>query len=283
MPPSADLIVENASILTMDPDTPRAEAIAIKGGEIIAVGRSRDRAASTRGPARASSTPSGGSVVPGFIEAHMHLFAGAAELDHLQLSGVHGFDALCRCGAQLCRRAAGSTRAAGARRRLHHPVGDRAGHAAIISTASCRPALRRWRRPTTTRCGRTPRRWNWPACCRGKRLGPGNEIVMGDDGLADGELREGEAFGPLIALAGEEPCAARPGHRRRAGPEADAGGAGLRPGDHAARAGMVRQARHHLDPEHGRQSAPARTAGRDRGRGRACCAGCRCRSTTRIS
>ncbi|BCH14882.1 hypothetical protein MesoLjLa_17330 [Mesorhizobium sp. L-2-11] len=39
---------------------------------------------------------------------------------------------------------------------------------------------------------------------RGKRLGPGNEIVMGDDGLAGGELREGEAFGPLIALAGEE-------------------------------------------------------------------------------
>jgi predicted amidohydrolase YtcJ len=39
---------------------------------------------------------------------------------------------------------------------------------------------------------------------RGRQLGPGNEIVMGDDGLAAGELREGEAFGPLIALAGED-------------------------------------------------------------------------------
>src|SRR5690606_15202604 len=28
----------------------------------------------------------------------------------------------------------------------------------------------------------------------GRQLGPGNEIVMGDDGLAAGELREGEAF-----------------------------------------------------------------------------------------
>ncbi|TIU25550.1 MAG: amidohydrolase, partial [Mesorhizobium sp.] len=37
MPQSADLIVENASILTMDPDTPRAEAIAIRDGEIIAI------------------------------------------------------------------------------------------------------------------------------------------------------------------------------------------------------------------------------------------------------
>ena len=36
----------------------------------------------------------GGSVLPGFIEAHMHLFAGAAELEHLQLYGTRGFDEL---------------------------------------------------------------------------------------------------------------------------------------------------------------------------------------------
>ena len=40
----------------------------------------------------------------------------------------------------------------------------------------------------------------------GKALGPGNEIVMGADGLAEGELREGEAFGPLLELAGESAC-----------------------------------------------------------------------------
>ena len=38
---------------------------------------------------------------------------------------------------------------------------------------------------------------------QGRTLGPGNEIVMGDDGLAAGELREGEAFGPVLDLAGE--------------------------------------------------------------------------------
>jgi predicted amidohydrolase YtcJ len=38
----------------------------------------------------------------------------------------------------------------------------------------------------------------------GRKLGPGNEIVMGPDGLAAGELRESEAFGPVLALAGEE-------------------------------------------------------------------------------
>ncbi|MEP6827713.1 MAG: amidohydrolase, partial [Aestuariivirga sp.] len=38
----------------------------------------------------------------------------------------------------------------------------------------------------------------------GKTLGPGNEIVMGADGLANGELREVEAFGPIIKYSGED-------------------------------------------------------------------------------
>ncbi|MGO4837462.1 amidohydrolase family protein, partial [Rhizobiaceae sp. 2RAB30] len=93
MPQTADLIVENASILTMDPDTPRASAIAIKGGEIAAVG---DRASvlELKGQGTRIIDAGGATVVPGFIEAHMHLFGGGAELDHLQLMGVHGFDAL---------------------------------------------------------------------------------------------------------------------------------------------------------------------------------------------
>jgi predicted amidohydrolase YtcJ len=37
----------------------------------------------------------------------------------------------------------------------------------------------------------------------GRTLGAGNEIVMGADGLAEGELRENEAFGPVLNLAGE--------------------------------------------------------------------------------
>ena len=37
----------------------------------------------------------------------------------------------------------------------------------------------------------------------GRQLGPGNEIVLGADGLASGELRESEAFGPILDLAGE--------------------------------------------------------------------------------
>lgn len=38
MPEHADLIVTNARILTMDEGSPRAEAIAVRGGMVVAVG-----------------------------------------------------------------------------------------------------------------------------------------------------------------------------------------------------------------------------------------------------
>ncbi|TIP54872.1 MAG: amidohydrolase, partial [Mesorhizobium sp.] len=202
MPPSADLIVENASILTMDPDTPRAEAIAVKDGEIIAIA---DRATvlEHKGPGTRVIDAGRGSIVPGFNEAHMHLFAGAAELDHLQLMGVHGFDALCDAVRNYAAKRPDLSvlQAQGAdytilsatervsRHHLDHILPDRP----FVMAAPDHHTM--WANTKALELA---------DLLRGKRLGPGNEIVMGDDGLAGGELREGEAFGPLIALAGEE-------------------------------------------------------------------------------
>ena len=97
----------------------------IRDGAIVAVG---DRASvgELEGPATRVIDAGGNSVVPGFIEAHMHLFAGAAELDHLQLSGVSGFDALAEAVRAYAAQRARRETAAGARRRLHDPVGVRA-------------------------------------------------------------------------------------------------------------------------------------------------------------
>ena len=201
MPQSADLIVENASILTMDPDKPRAQAIAIKGGEIVAVG-DRKSIGDLKGPGTKLVDAAGNSVVPGFIEAHMHLFGGAAILDHLQLYGVHGFDAL----AQAVRTYASAQpdmkllQAQGAdytilsesehvtRHHLDRIIADRP----FAMTAADHHTM--WA---------NTRALEVAGLLRGKTLGPGNEIVMGSDGFAEGELREGEAFGPLLDFAGE--------------------------------------------------------------------------------
>ena len=91
----AEIIVENARVLTMDPDAPRAEAIALAGGEILAIG-TRAAVAALAGADTRFIDARGGTVLPGFIESHMHLFVGGAELDHLQLAGVKGFDRLAQ-------------------------------------------------------------------------------------------------------------------------------------------------------------------------------------------
>ena len=200
--PHADLIVENASILTMDPDTPRAAAIALKDGEIAAVG---DRAAigELKGPATRGIDAGGASVVPGFVEAHMHLFAGAAELDHLQLMGVHGFDALADAvrgyaagrpnQAILQAQGADYTILSAAERVTRHHLDRILPDRPFVMAA-----------PDHHTMWANTRALEMAGLLHGRQLRPGNEIVMGDDGLAAGELREGEAFGPLIALAGED-------------------------------------------------------------------------------
>ncbi|RWM79946.1 MAG: amidohydrolase [Mesorhizobium sp.] len=202
MPPSADLIVENASILTMDPDTPRAEAIAINGDEIIAIA---DRATvlEHKGPGTRVIDAGRGSVVPGLIEAHMHLFAGAAELDHLQLMGIHGFDALCDAVRNYAAKRPDLfvLQAQGADYTILSAT-ERVSRHHLDRILPDRPFV--MAAPDHHTMWANTKALELAGLLRGKRLGPGNEIVMGDDGLASGELREGEAFGPLIALAGED-------------------------------------------------------------------------------
>jgi predicted amidohydrolase YtcJ len=95
MAESADLIITNARVLTMDPARPRAEAVAVAGERILAVGGA-DEIAALAGPGSAADRCAGRDVLPGFIESHLHLFMGGAELAHLQLLGVHGEEALGR-------------------------------------------------------------------------------------------------------------------------------------------------------------------------------------------
>src|SRR4051812_36282009 len=90
---TADILITNGRVLTMDNAHPRAAMVAIVGNEIIFVGAAAD-AGALRGPHTQVIDAQGGTVLPGFIEAHMHIFPGSAELDTLNLTGVHGFSAL---------------------------------------------------------------------------------------------------------------------------------------------------------------------------------------------
>lgn len=67
-----DLILTRGRIYTVDPDDRVAEAIAIAGGRILAVGTSAE-IERLAGPATRRVDLAGRAVVPGFVDAHPHL------------------------------------------------------------------------------------------------------------------------------------------------------------------------------------------------------------------
>src|SRR5262250_1207919 len=82
--PAADLIVTHARIFTGEPTRPDAQAVAIIGERIVAVGSDADVAA-WRGPATRFIDAAGRRVVPGFNDAHVHFVAGGMDLDNIDL------------------------------------------------------------------------------------------------------------------------------------------------------------------------------------------------------
>jgi N-acetylglucosamine-6-phosphate deacetylase len=69
----ADLILGNGTILTMDPARPRAEAVAVTDGVIVAVG-TRDEVGRLRTETTAVVDLGGAALMPGFVDAHSHFF-----------------------------------------------------------------------------------------------------------------------------------------------------------------------------------------------------------------
>jgi len=199
MTQTADIIIVNARVLTLDEERPRAEAVAIAAGHILAVGTAAQMEA-FRGAGTEVIDAAGGAVLPGFSENHMHLFSGAAELDHLQLAGISGLAALThavQAYAQtrtaekvLFAQGADYTILGDERLTRHHLDAILADQPLVLFAPDHHTA---WANTKALEL---------VGMVHGAELGPGNEVVVGPDGLATGELREMEAFSPLQAAGG---------------------------------------------------------------------------------
>ena len=84
-PPAADLIIRNAHVWTVDPARPEAQAVAVLGERIVAVGSDQEVDA-WRGPATRVVNGEGKRLLPGFNDAHVHFVDGGAQLDNVQLN-----------------------------------------------------------------------------------------------------------------------------------------------------------------------------------------------------
>lgn len=80
-------ILHNAQVLTMDPARPRAQAVAVRDGRILAVGSvSEARKALDAGAEQIDCA--GAYLLPAFIDAHCHLLAYAATLRSVDCTGA---------------------------------------------------------------------------------------------------------------------------------------------------------------------------------------------------
>ena len=81
----ADLILENAEVVTCDPLKPQSEAMAVREGRIMAVG-TYEEIADLKNPQTRVIDCQQRTLVPGFIDAHCHFFALVRKFLSLDLS-----------------------------------------------------------------------------------------------------------------------------------------------------------------------------------------------------
>jgi len=195
---SPDLIVINGRLITFDHTRPAASALAVKGGQIIAVGEGADIRDMAGADTRILDA-AGNTVLPGFIDSHVHLFGGSVELDYLDLYGIAGIDALAE-KVQNWSKACPEDRILFAIQADYN----------IISTGhqTTRHDLDRVMpdRPFAMFAADHHTIWantkalELAGILHGGEVDKGAEIVMAKDGTAAGELREPGAYAPVLKL-----------------------------------------------------------------------------------
>jgi len=196
----AELIINGAQVLTMDETRPRAEAVAIAGGRIVAVGSDAEVMA-LAGPGTQVIDAGGRTLLPGFVESHLHLGLGGLELEQLQLGGMMGWGAVKAAfdgyaaahpemkGLFAQGTAYGVFGADTTRQDLDRIIADRP--IALMS-------------PDHHTVWANTMALEQSGLLHGAAMPHGHQVVMAADGTASGELREFEAFGPVVDLAGNK-------------------------------------------------------------------------------
>jgi predicted amidohydrolase YtcJ len=195
---TADIVVLNGRLVTFDETQPTAEALAISGGVITAVGGTADIRAMAGSDTRVIDA-GGATVLPGFIDSHVHLFGGSVELGYLDLYGVQGLDPL----TAKVREWAGQC------------PDDRVVFAVQADYAIMGPGQHTTRQdldkvlpdrpfamfaPDHHTIWANTRALELAGLLHGGQVDKGAEIMMAPDGTATGELREPGAYAPVLAL-----------------------------------------------------------------------------------
>jgi predicted amidohydrolase YtcJ len=182
---AAALVIRGADVHTFDAARPRAEAVAVHDGRIVFVGDDAD-AAAWIGPGTQVLDAGGRVLIPGFVDAHVHLVDGGVELGQCALFELEAADAILAEVARCAAAGRGWVEGAGWSLPAFGPEGP--GRAALDAVTGGRPALL-WAADGHSA-------WvNTAALARAGVDGdtpdpPGGRIERGPDGAPSGVLRE---------------------------------------------------------------------------------------------
>src|SRR6187401_141232 len=101
---TAELVIKNAKVYTVNKSQPGAEALAVKAGKIVFVG-SNSEAKKYVGDSTEVIDAKGEFVMPGFIEGHGHIHGLGASLINLNLMNVKNWDEIVAMVAEAVKKA----------------------------------------------------------------------------------------------------------------------------------------------------------------------------------
>ena len=199
---TSSLIIIDGNILSMDEEGSTYEALHIRGNKIKCLGTNKEVLKNKDGNTVVISA-GGGTVLPGFIDSHVHLFPGSSYLKKLNLMPLKTFGELKDLISSYIESNPNGTFVFGrganyqlfseveleTRKQLDqistkNPILVQApdGHTAWANTKALKDA----------------------DILNGITLPIGNEVVMSSDGLAEGMLKENDAISLVLALAGSD-------------------------------------------------------------------------------
>ena len=194
------IIIINGHVQTLDEQSSTAEAIFIKNNKIHKVGSESEILKLKEENTKVISA-NGGTIMPGFIDSHVHLFPGADGLNKLDLMQVNTFDELkSSISNQISQNPAGAfIFGRGANYKLFSES-DSKSRKQLDQVSTSNPIL--LQAPDGHTAWANTKALSDANVLNGVSLPVGHEVLMSSDGLAEGMLRENEAIRLVLTLQG---------------------------------------------------------------------------------
>jgi hypothetical protein len=199
MPSTADIVITQAKVFTADPVQPTADAVAVRGRQIVFVGSTAAAKAWCGSTTRVIDAQQC-TLMPGFIDSHFHLLWGSLKLRDLQVGHAQSYEQLAIAAQQFAAERPNQLWVVGHGLRYNLGPGRRGLTRHDLDTLIPDRPFILFAYDVHTVWANTEALRRANLLQNGQIVAPNSEIVLGSDGLANGELRESGAYEPILDL-----------------------------------------------------------------------------------